>query len=58
MTFSVNGPNRAKNTTATFPGAGRYPLRVTVADAGGLTATSSIVVTVTRDYNGVPLQFG
>jgi len=48
VTFSVNGPNRAKNTTATFPSAGRYTFRVTVADAGGLTATSGIVVTVTR----------
>ena len=48
VTFSVNGPNRAKNTTATFPSAGRYTFQVTIADAGGLTATSSIVVTVTR----------
>ena len=47
-TFGVNGPNRAKNTTATFPGAGRYTFHVTIADAGGLTAASSIVVTVTR----------
>jgi hypothetical protein len=48
VTFSVNGPNRAKNTTATFPSAGRYTFRVMVADAGGFTATSGIVVTVTR----------
>ena len=46
--FSVNGPNRARNTTATFPGAGRYTFLVTIADAGGLTAASSIVVTVNR----------
>jgi hypothetical protein len=47
VTFSVNGPNRAKNTMATFPSAGRYTFQVTIADAGGLAATSSIVVTVT-----------
>lgn len=48
VTFSVNGPNRARNTTATFPSAGRYALQVTIADTGGLTATSGIVVTVIR----------
>jgi hypothetical protein len=48
VTFSVNGPNKARNTTATFPSAGRYTLQVTIADAGGLTATSSIVVTASR----------
>jgi hypothetical protein len=48
VTFSANGPNKAKNTTATFPSAGRYTLRVAITDTGGLTATSSIVVTVTR----------
>jgi putative membrane-bound dehydrogenase-like protein len=47
VTFSVNGPNKSKNTTATFPGAGRYTFHVTIADNGGLTATSSIAVTVT-----------
>ena len=48
VTFSVNGPNRAKNTTATFHSVGRYAFQVTIADAGGLTATSSIAVTVVR----------
>ncbi len=48
VTFSANGPNRAKNTLARFPSPGRYRLQVTIADAGGLTATSSIAVTVTR----------
>lgn len=32
LTFSVNGPNKARNTTATFPSAGRYTLQVTIAD--------------------------
>ncbi len=48
VTFGVNGPNRAKNTMATFPSAGRYKFQVTIADAGGLTATSSIAVRVIR----------
>ena len=48
VTFSVNGPNKARNTTVTFPSAGRYTLHVAIADAGGLTASSSIVVTTTR----------
>ena len=48
VTFSVNGPNRAKNTSATFKNAGRYTFKVTIADAGGLTATSSMRVAVTR----------
>ena len=47
VTFSANGPNKAKNTTVTFQTAGRYTFQVTVGDDGGLTATSSIVVTVT-----------
>lgn len=47
VTFDANGPNKARDTTVTFPSAGRYALQVTIADAGGLTATSSIVVTAT-----------
>jgi len=47
VTFSVNGPNSAKNTTATFARAGRYRFQVTIADTGGLTATSSIAVEAT-----------
>jgi len=48
VTFSANGPNRAKNTTATFRSAGRYTFQVTIGDAGGLTATSNVAVTVVR----------
>lgn len=46
VTFSVNGPNRARNTTASFQNPGRYTLQVTIADTGGFTATSSLTVTV------------
>jgi hypothetical protein len=47
-TFSVNGTNAAKNTTATFSKVGKYTFKVTIADAGGLTATSTVSVTVNQ----------
>lgn len=40
--FDPNGTNEAKVTTATFHKAGAYSFKVTVRDAGGLTATSSV----------------
>ena len=46
--FSVNSTNAAKNTTATFSKAGSYTFTVTVTDAGGLTVTSSVDVTVNQ----------
>lgn len=46
VTFSANGTNAAKNTTATFTRAGAYSFRVTVADAANLTATSTVNVMV------------
>jgi hypothetical protein len=48
VTFSVNGTNAAKNTTATFTKAGSYTLQATVKDQGNLTATSSIAITVNQ----------
>jgi hypothetical protein len=45
-TFSANGTNAAKNTTASFTRAGTYGFKVTITDAGGLSATSSVSVTV------------
>jgi hypothetical protein len=45
-TFSVNGSNAAKNTVATFSRAGSYTFLVTITDAGGLSATSTVSVTV------------
>ena len=47
-TFSANGSNTAKNTTATFSQAGTYTFTVTITDPGGLTATSSVSVTVNQ----------
>jgi hypothetical protein len=46
VTFSVNGNNAAKATTATFAKAGSYTFLATIMDAGGLTSTSSVAVTV------------
>ena len=48
VTFSRNGPNKARTTTATLSGAGRYTFQVTIADNGGLAATTNIDVTATR----------
>jgi hypothetical protein len=44
--FSANGTNAAKNTTATVYQAGSYTLQVTITDPASLTVTSSVIVTV------------
>ena len=46
VSFSANGTNGAKNTTATFTAAGSYSFQVTVKDQGNLTAASAVGVTV------------
>jgi hypothetical protein len=46
VTFSPNGTNAAKASTATFARAGTYQFLVTITDAQGLTVTSTISVTV------------
>ncbi|MDP1918088.1 MAG: choice-of-anchor V domain-containing protein [Myxococcales bacterium] len=46
VSFSVNGTNAAKNTSATFTRAGDYVFSVTVRDAAGLLAVSTVNVTV------------
>lgn len=45
-TFSVNGTNVSKNTTATFSAVGAYTFVVTIKDKLGLTVSSSVTVTV------------
>ena len=52
-TFSVNGSNGAKNTVANFSRAGTYAFSVTVRDAGNLTATSSVNLTVNQTLTAV-----
>ena len=53
VAFSANGTNGAKNTTATFAAAGTYTLQVTITDAGGLTATSSVTVQVRQTATSI-----
>jgi hypothetical protein len=48
VSFSVNGTNAAKSTTANFTKAGSYSFQVTIRDVGNLTVTSSVNVTVNQ----------
>jgi hypothetical protein len=52
--FSENGTNGAKFASATFAASGTYEFAVTVRDAAGLTAQSSVTVTVNRTPGNVP----
>ena len=47
-TFSDNGSNAAKDTTATFSMAGTYGITVTITDPYGLSTSSSVSVTVNQ----------
>jgi hypothetical protein len=55
-TYSVNGTNAAKNTTATFSKAGSYTLRATIADGYGQTVTSSVSVTVNQTLTSITVS--
>jgi hypothetical protein len=57
-TFSANGTNAAKSTTATFTKAGAYTFTVTITDSGGLTATSATTVTVVATASSVVVTPG
>ncbi len=46
VTYSANGTNAAKSTTATFTKAGTYIFTVTIADSFGGSITSSVTVVV------------
>lgn len=48
VTYSANGANAAKTTTAAFTKAGAYIFSVTITDAYGLTAVSTVNVTVNQ----------
>jgi mannose/cellobiose epimerase-like protein (N-acyl-D-glucosamine 2-epimerase family) len=56
VTFSANGSNAAKTTTATFTMAGNYTFQVTAKDAGNLTATSAVSVTVNQTASGIAIS--
>ena len=56
VTFSANGTNAAKNSTATFTKAGSYSFQVTVKDQGNLTVTSAVTVTVSATSTSVAVS--
>ncbi len=47
-TFSVNGTNSAKNTTATFYAAGNYTFQAVVSNGDGYMFTTSVPVSVSQ----------
>ena len=53
VSFSANGTNAAKNTTATFTAAGNYTLKAVLIDSSGASANSSVAVTVNQSLTGV-----
>ncbi len=57
-TFSSNGSNASQNTTATFYRAGTYTFQVTITDPSGLTAVSSVTVTVVQTVSGISITPG
>jgi hypothetical protein len=56
VTFSANGTNAAKSTTATFTKSGTYAVQVTLKDQGNLTATSSVAVTVNQTLTSIAVS--
>ena len=56
VNFSTNGSNAAKNTTATFSKAGNYSFQVTITDRSGLTATSTVNVTVNQTLTAISVS--
>jgi hypothetical protein len=53
--FSINGTNASSNTTVTFYKRGSYTFKVYITDSGGLSAASTISVSVTS--TAVPAAF-
>lgn len=53
VTFTVNGTNAAKNTSASFSQPGDYPFRVTIQNGAQLTCTSDVVVHVVRTLTAI-----
>jgi hypothetical protein len=56
--FSINGTNAAKNTTATFAMAGNYTFQVVITDQAGLSVTSSVNVTVQQTFTSISVTPG
>jgi hypothetical protein len=56
VSFSANGTNAAKNSTAKFTSAGTYTFRVTIKDSSNLTTTSTVTVTVKQTLTTIILS--
>jgi aryl-phospho-beta-D-glucosidase BglC (GH1 family) len=56
VSFSANGTNAASHTVATFAKAGQYTFQATITDAGGLSATSTVQVSVTQTLTSVTVS--
>ncbi|MFA5976323.1 MAG: T9SS type A sorting domain-containing protein [Elusimicrobiota bacterium] len=56
VTYNRNGTNAAKSVTATFTRAGSYTFQATIRDAGGLSVTSSVSVTVSATVNSIAVS--
>jgi hypothetical protein len=54
--FSINGTNAAKSTTATLKHAGSYTFAVTITDLSGLSTTGSVSVTVSQTLTSVTVS--
>ena len=57
VTFTANGSNAAKTTTATFSTAGTYTFKVLIANPSGATTTSSVTVTVVQTPTTAATRF-
>jgi polygalacturonase len=55
VSFSANGTNGAKNTVATFIKAGMYSFVCVIMDQSGLTATTSVHVSVTQTVTAIAI---
>jgi hypothetical protein len=56
VTFSANGTNASKNTTATFTAPGAYTFQVTITDPSALTITSNVTVTVNQTLTTITIS--
>jgi hypothetical protein len=56
VTFSANGTNASKNTTATFTKPGAYTFQVTITDPSALTISSSVTVTVNQTLTSITIS--
>jgi hypothetical protein len=55
VTFTANGTNAARNTTATFSAAGVYDIRVVATDPSGLSAISDTIVAVVQTLSSIAI---